>query len=150
MAAAQSYAKSKKLTLKVTKEASDSVDEGKIISTSPAAGSQVSAGDTLEVVVSTGAETEEVKKTYTVEYQASDDGSSASSSDDSSSSSSSSASSSSKDKGNHVQIYIQDDDHSIGNIYRDQYITKDTDFTITFPLRTTLARSRLSEMGKRS
>lgn len=148
LAAAQSYAKSKKLTLKVTKEASDSVDEGKIISTSPAAGSQVSAGDTLEVVVSTGAETEEVKKTYTVEYQASDDGSSASSSDDSSSSSSSSASSSSEDKGNHVQIYIQDDDHSIGNIYRDQYITKDTDFTITFSIKDNPGKIKIVRDGE--
>ncbi len=100
------------------------------------------------MVVSTGAETEEVKKTYTVEYQASDDGSSASSSDDSSSSSSSSASSSSKDKGNHVQIYIQDDDHSIGNIYRDQYITKDTDFTITFSIKDNPGKIKIVRDGE--
>ncbi|GHV97768.1 serine/threonine protein kinase [Lactobacillus nasalidis] len=126
---AQSYAKSKKLTVKVEKDYSDSVASGKVISTDPAAGTEVSEGDTLTVTVSQGAEKKEVKKTYTVDYQAE---SSSSSSSDSSDDSSSESASSSSTQGNHVRIYIQDDNHSLGNIYRDQYITKDTDFTITF------------------
>ena len=93
-----------------------------MISTDPAAGSEVSEGDTLTITVSKGAEQKEVKKTFTVDYQAAE----------SSSSSSESSSSSSSSQGNHVRIYIQDDNHSLGNIYRDLYITKDTDFTITF------------------
>ena len=119
---AQSYAKSKKLSVKVEKDYSDSVDSGDVISTDPAAGSEVSEGDTLTITVSKGAEKKEVKKTFTVDYQAAE----------SSSSLSESSSSSSPSQGNHVRIYIQDDDHSLGNIYRDLYITKDTDFTITF------------------
>ncbi|MCT3517440.1 Stk1 family PASTA domain-containing Ser/Thr kinase [Lactobacillus delbrueckii subsp. bulgaricus] len=119
---AQSYAKSKKLNVKVEKDHSDSVDSGDVISTDPAAGSEVSEGDTLTITVSKGAEQKEVKKTFTVDYQAAE----------SSSSSSESSSSSSSSQGNHVRIYIQDDNHSLGNIYRDLYITKDTDFTITF------------------
>ena len=100
-----------------------------MISTDPAAGSEVSEGDTLTITVSKGAEKKEVKKTFTVDYQAAESSSSSSESSDESSESSSSSSSS---QGNHVRIYIQDDDHSLGNIYRDLYITKDTDFTITF------------------
>ena len=123
---AQSYAKSKKLNVKVEKDYSDSVNSGDVISTDPAAGSEVSEGDTLTITVSRGAEKKEVKKTFTVDYQAEE--SSSRSSDESSDSSSNSSSS----QGNHVRIYIQDDDHSLGNIYRDLYITKDTNFTITF------------------
>ncbi len=129
LANAQSYAKSKKLNLKVEKDYSDSVDSGDVISMDPGAGSEVSEGDTLTVTISKGAEKKEVKKTFTVDYQPEESSSSPSESSDRSGSSSSSSSS---DKGNHVRIYIQDDDHSLGNIYRDLYITKDTDFTITF------------------
>ena len=115
---AQDYAKAKGLALKVTKDHSDSVASGKIISTDPDAGSSMKEGDSLAVTVSEGEE----NKTFSVAYKApaSEDN------DDSSSASSSSS------QGNHIRIYIQDDDHSLGNIYRDQYITKDTDFTITF------------------
>ena len=123
---AQSYAKSKKLNVKVEKDYSDSVNSGDVISTDPAAGSEISEGDTLTITVSRGTEKKEVKKTFTVDYQAEE--SSSRSSDESSDSSSNSSSS----QGNHVRIYIQDDDHSLGNIYRDLYITKDTNFTITF------------------
>lgn len=129
LANAQSYAKSKKLNLKVEKDYSDSVDSGDVISMDPGAGSEVSEGDTLTVTISKGAEKKEVKKTFTVDYQSEESSSSPSESSDRSGSSSSSSSS---DQGNHVRIYIQDDDHSLGNIYRDLYITKDTDFTITF------------------
>lgn len=129
LANAQSYAKSKKLNLKVEKDYSDSVDSGDVISMDPGAGSEVSEGDTLTVTISKGAEKKEVKKTFTVDYQPEESSSSPSESSDRSGSSSSSSSS---DQGNHVRIYIQDDDHSLGNIYRDLYITKDTDFTITF------------------
>lgn len=129
LANAQSYAKSKKLNLKVEKDYSDSVDSGDAISMDPGAGSEVSEGDTLTVTISKGAEKKEVKKTFTVDYQPEESSSSPSESSDRSGSSSSSSSS---DQGNHVRIYIQDDDHSLGNIYRDLYITKDTDFTITF------------------
>lgn len=129
LANAQSYAKSKKLKLKVEKDYSDSVDSGDVISMDPGAGSEVSEGDTLTVTISKGAAKKEVKKTFTVDYQPEESSSSSSESSDRSGSSSSSSSS---DQGNHVRIYIQDDDHSLGNIYRDLYITKDTDFTITF------------------
>ena len=129
LANAQSYAKSKKLNLKVKKDYSNSVDSGDVISMDPGAGSEVSEGDTLTVTISKGAEKKEVKKTFTVDYQPEESSSSPSESSDRSGSSSSSSSS---DQGNHVRIYIQDDDHSLGNIYRDLYITKDTDFTITF------------------
>lgn len=51
---AQSYAKSKKLNVKVEKDYSDSVDSSDVISTDPAAGSEVSEGDTLTITVSKG------------------------------------------------------------------------------------------------
>ncbi|NRO13623.1 hypothetical protein IMAU50064_00162 [Lactobacillus helveticus] len=38
-------------------------------------------------------------------------------------------------KGDHVQIYIKDDDHSLSNIYRDLYIKRDMSFSIPFSLK---------------
>lgn len=41
----------------------------------------------------------------------------------------------SESKGDHVQIYIKDDDHSLSNIYRDLYIKRDMSFSIPFSLK---------------
>lgn len=40
-----------------------------------------------------------------------------------------------ENKGDHVQIYIKDDDHSLSNIYRDLYIKHDMSFSIPFNIR---------------
>lgn len=53
---AESALKSLGLTVRVDYANNDSVDEGDVISTNPAAGSSVSAGDTITIVISRGSE----------------------------------------------------------------------------------------------
>lgn len=121
---AQDYAKDNHLTLQATQKYSDTVEKGMVISMSPEAGTEVESGSTITISVSKGPKQNQdkdssVTKTFTVNYKA--PGKDQSSSD--------------KDKGNHVQIYISDDDHSLSNIYRDLYIKHDMSFSIPFSLK---------------
>ena len=117
---AQEFAHKHGLTLQVSSAYSSKVKKGMIISMSPAAGTQVPRGSTISVNVSEGAKKERNStaiKNFTVSYEDNDE-------DDSD-----------NKRGNHVQIYIADDNHSIDNIYRDLYIKKDMNFSIPFELR---------------
>ena len=51
-------------------------------------------------------------------------------------------------EGNHVQIYIKDDDHSLGNIYRDLYIKHDMSFSIPFSLKDGSGQLKVIRDGK--
>ena len=136
---AQDYAKDNDLTLQINEEYSKSVDKGLIISTEPAAGTKVERGSTIIVKVSKGAKDDEhptnITKNFTVDYVAPD---------------------SAKDnqnkneglRGNHVQIYIKDDEHSLGNIYRDLYIKHDMSFSIPFSLKDGNGQLRVVRDGK--
>ena len=117
---AQEFAHKHGLTLQVSSAYSSKVRKGMIISMSPAAGTQVPRGSTISVNVSEGAKKKRdltAIKNFTVSYEDNDE-------DDSD-----------NKRGNHVQIYIADDNHSIDNIYRDLYIKKDMNFSIPFELR---------------
>ena len=117
---AQEFAHKHGLTLQVSSAYSSKVKKGMIISMSPAAGTQVPRGSTISVNVSEGAKKERdltAIKNFTVSYEDNDE-------DDSD-----------NKRGNHVQIYIADDNHSIDNIYRDLYIKKDMNFSIPFELK---------------
>ena len=117
---AQEFAHKHGLTLQVSSAYSSKVKKGMIISMSPAAGTQVPRGSTISVNVSEGAKKERNStaiKNFTVSYEDNDE-------DDSD-----------NKRGNHVQIYIADDNHSIDNIYRDLYIKKDINFSIPFELK---------------
>lgn len=117
---AQEFAHKYGLTLQVSSAYSSKVKKGMIISMSPAAGTQVPRGSTISVNVSEGAKKKRdltAIKNFTVSYEDNDE-------DDSD-----------NKRGNHVQIYIADDNHSIDNIYRDLYIKKDMNFSIPFELR---------------
>ncbi|WP_294919252.1 Stk1 family PASTA domain-containing Ser/Thr kinase [uncultured Lactobacillus sp.] len=117
---AQEFAHKHGLTLQVSSAYSSKVKKGMIISMSPAAGTQVPRGSTISVNVSEGAKKERdltAIKNFTVSYEDNDE-------DDSD-----------NKRGNHVQIYISDDNHSIDNIYRDLYIKKDMNFSIPFELK---------------
>ena len=117
---AQELAHKHGLTLQVSSAYSSKVKKGMIISMSPAAGTQVPRGSTISVNVSEGAKKERNStaiKNFTVSYEDNDE-------DDSD-----------NKRGNHVQIYIADDNHSIDNIYRDLYIKKDMNFSIPFELK---------------
>ncbi|RMC60616.1 Stk1 family PASTA domain-containing Ser/Thr kinase [Lactobacillus sp. ESL0259] len=117
---AQEFAHKHGLTLQVSSAYSSKVKKGMIISMSPAAGTQVPRGSTISVNVSEGSKKERnltAIKNFTVSYEDNDE-------DDSD-----------NKRGNHVQIYIADDNHSIDNIYRDLYIRKDMNFSIPFELK---------------
>jgi serine/threonine protein kinase len=114
---AQDYAHDHGLILQISEKYSETVEKGLIISQTPKAGSKVNRGATITVVVSRGPKEDRssnVTKSFNVNYEEADAHS---------------------HKGNHVQIYIQDDDHSLDNIYRDLYIKRDTSFSIPFSLR---------------
>ncbi|WP_294878541.1 Stk1 family PASTA domain-containing Ser/Thr kinase [uncultured Lactobacillus sp.] len=117
---AQEFAHKHGLTLQVSSAYSSKVKKGMIISMSPAAGTQVPRGSTISVNVSEGAKKERnltAIKNFTVSYEDNDE------------------EDSDNKRGNHVQIYIADDNHSIDNIYRDLYIKKDMNFSIPFELK---------------
>lgn len=131
---AQDYAKEHGLTLQINQEYSDEVEKDLVISMQPEAGTKVKRGSTVTIKVSRGPKEEKdttITKTFTVNYIGTDlnkDDKSDSKSGDASNKEDSS-------KGDHVQIYIKDDDHSLSNIYRDLYIKRDMSFSIPFSLK---------------
>lgn len=131
----QDYAHDNGLNLQVKDQNSDTVDTGIVISQDPAAGTTLSKGDNLTVTVSKGkssqsknssSSTSEVSKSFTVPY----------------------TSNGATKQGNHVQIYISDNDHDLSNAYKDLYITRDTSFTIPFTLSGKSGHLRVVEDGK--
>ncbi|RVU71647.1 MULTISPECIES: Stk1 family PASTA domain-containing Ser/Thr kinase [Lactobacillus] len=141
---AQDYAKEYGLTLQIIQEYSDHVEKGMIISMRPDAGTRVKRGSTVTVVVSKGpkedAKDTNVTKTFTVDYQAP--------ADETQGDNHREAEEKENAKGNHVQIYIRDDDHSLGNIYRDLYIKRDMSFSIPFSLKDGSGQLRVVRDGE--
>ncbi|EPC39481.1 PASTA domain-containing protein, partial [Lacticaseibacillus paracasei] len=110
---------------------SDTVDTGMVISQTPAAGTQVKPGDTVNVSVSQGPDPEETKtwsKTISIPYQAPASSSTASASN---SSGSTSSSSSAAPAPNGIQVFIADKTHNINTVYSSFNITADDQVTIT-------------------
>lgn len=127
---ARDYAHDHGLTLQISEKYSNTVEKGLIISMSPKAGTRVARGSVISVIVSKGPKSnrsEEITKSFTVDYQ-NDEARSR--------------------KGNHVQIYIQDDSHSLDNIYRDLYIKRDMSFSIPFSLHNGSGNLRVVRDGK--
>ena len=117
---------------------SDTVDTGMVISQTPAAGTQVKPGDTVNVSVSQGSDPEETKtwsKTISIPYQAPASSSTASASN-SSGSGSTSSSSSAAPAPNGIQVFIADKTHNISTINRSFNITADDQITITLQVST--------------
>ncbi|CCI85738.1 non-specific serine threonine protein kinase [Lactobacillus pasteurii DSM 23907 = CRBIP 24.76] len=131
LSSAQEYAEKNDLTLQITQDYSDTVEKDHIISMKPEAGTEVHPGSTITITVSKGKADEvttEITKTFTVNYV--DNNSSEDIDKDADDSSQSS-----DNLGNHIQIYIKDDNHSLSNIYRDLYIHDDMNFSIPFYLK---------------
>ena len=115
---AQKFAHRHGLTLQVNPTYSSKVKKGMVISMSPASDTEVSHGSTITVSVSEGPKKEKDStaiKTFTVTYEKNDEDT--------------------ESRGNHIQIYISDDNHSLNNIYRDLYIKRDVNFSIPFLLK---------------
>ncbi|GAA3634638.1 Stk1 family PASTA domain-containing Ser/Thr kinase [Lactobacillus hamsteri] len=129
---AQDYAKEHGLTLQINQEYSEDVEKGMVISMQPKVGTRVERGSTVTIVVSKGPKEEQkvtnITKTFTVDYVAP-------TKDENDDSDNKKMDEKSSGEGNHVQIYIKDDDHSLGNIYRDLYIKHDMSFSIPFSLK---------------
>ena len=144
---AQDYAKEHGLTLQINQEYSDEVERGLVISMQPEAGTKVDRGSTVTIKVSRGPKEEKdttVTKTFTVNYVGSDlkkddkfDGKSGETDTKEDNS-----------KGDHVQIYIKDDDHSLSNIYRDLYIKRDMSFSIPFSIKDGNGQLRVVRNGE--
>mgnify|MGYP005794373943 FL=1 len=144
---AQDYAKEHGLTLQINQEYSDEIERGLVISMQPEAGTKVDRGSTVTIKVSRGPKEEKdttVTKTFTVNYVGSDlkkddkfDGKSGETDTKEDNS-----------KGDHVQIYIKDDDHSLSNIYRDLYIKRDMSFSIPFSIKDGKGQLRVVRNGE--
>lgn len=120
-----------------------------IISMDPGPGTKVDRGSTVAIRVSRGPKEEKettITKNFTVSYV----GSAIDSSDktDNDKDEDSSSSKSSENKGDHVQIYIKDDDHSLSNIYRDLYIKRDMSFSIPFSIKNGPGQLRVVRNGE--
>ncbi|MDT0000146.1 Stk1 family PASTA domain-containing Ser/Thr kinase [Listeria cossartiae subsp. cayugensis] len=114
--AVEDYASSLGLKVSSKEENSDSVEKGQVISQSPSAGSNVSAGDTIEIVISAGPKEKQVKevtKTFNIAYTPSDE---------------------ENPQPQKIQIYIQDKNHSMTSSYRELTITQNTSVEITFQI----------------
>lgn len=134
---AQDYAKENNLTLQINQEYSDDVEKGLVISMDPGPNTKVDKGSTVTIKVSKGPKEEKdttITKTFTVNYVG-DNLNKGEKTDNEKENSSETSSEVSESKGDHVQIYIKDDDHSLSNIYRDLYIKRDMSFSIPFSLK---------------
>lgn len=132
------YANEVGLKIVISQAHSDTVDTGMVISQTPAAGTQVKPGDTVNVSVSQGPDPEETKtwsKTISIPYQAPASSSTASASN-SSGSGSTSSSSSAAPAPNGIQVFIADKTHNISTINRSFNITADDQITITLQVST--------------
>ena len=144
---AQDYAKEHGLTLQINQEYSDEIERGLVISMQPEAGTKVDRGSTVTIKVSRGPKEEKdttVTKTFTVNYVGSD----LKKDDKSDGKSGETDIKEDNSKGDHVQIYIKDDDHSLSNIYRDLYIKRDMSFSIPFSIKDGNGQLRVVRNGE--
>lgn len=121
--AAEDYAKTNQLEISSSEEYSDSVPEGQVISQKPSAGTSMAKGDNISVVISKGEKEKQVKtvsKDFTIPYKE-EDNSDAEADDD-------------QPKQEHVQIFIEDKNHTYSSVFRVLDITKDTSVTINFDI----------------
>ena len=146
---AQDYARDHGLTLQINQKYSDDVEKGLIISMDPGPGTKVDRGSTIAIKVSRGPKEEKettITKNFTVNYVGTADDSAGETDNNKDEDSSSSKSSSTK--GDHVQIYIKDDDHYLSNIYRDLYIKRDMSFSIPFSIKNGAGQLRVVRNGE--
>lgn len=121
--AAEDYAKTNQLEISSSEEYSDSVLEGQVISQKPSAGTSMAKGDNISVVISKGEKEKQVKtvsKDFTIPYKEEDNSDDEADGD--------------QPKQEHVQIFIEDKNHTYSSVFRELDITKDTSVTINFDI----------------
>ncbi|SDB88105.1 serine/threonine protein kinase [Pelagirhabdus alkalitolerans] len=124
---AREYLSENDLVIDVSEEYSDSVDEGRVISQSPSADSEVEVGSVVNLTISLGEEeqppvTENV--TFTVPYTGDE------TAEDSDEEDEQETENTTQTPRQDVRIYISDMNHDLNELYETDTITEDTEFTI--------------------
>lgn len=139
---ARDYAADNNLKLVVTEIYSENAEKGTVINQSPKQNTTVYPGDEVKLTVSKGkkesdsendssesssSNRQEVKvtKTFSVPYE-----------------------NTNNSEGNHLEIYVEDDNHSINNLYKEGYIKKDSVVSIPFNLTRGDGRIKIMRDGK--
>ncbi|WP_265487117.1 Stk1 family PASTA domain-containing Ser/Thr kinase [Lactobacillus sp. PV012] len=139
---ARDYASDNNLRLEISEIYSDTAEKGTVISQSPKQNTTVYPGDEVKLIVSKGKDEnkssqdsqnsssksqQEVKvtKTFSIPYEKT-----------------------SSLEGDHLQIYVEDDNHSINDVYKDIYIKKDAAISIPFNLSNGNGRVKIVRDGK--
>lgn len=113
----QQYAKDNDFSLNVSEEYNNDVEKGEVISQDPPANTEMSQGDSIDVIVSLGA-AEQPPRSAEVEFSVPYD---EKYEDDD------------KEKlvPQHVQIYVKDKNNDINKVFYEEKITKDEDYELT-------------------
>ncbi|HEY4600354.1 MAG TPA: Stk1 family PASTA domain-containing Ser/Thr kinase [Cerasibacillus sp.] len=115
---AKSYLEENGLKMNKKEEHSESVSKGHVIRHSPESGASLNKGATVDVYVSTGPE-EKPPVSHTVRFTVPYSGEIQGDDDDE------------KPKEQTVKIYIEDVEHQISKVYKEDKITSDTEYSIT-------------------
>ncbi|MDX8045008.1 Stk1 family PASTA domain-containing Ser/Thr kinase [Gracilibacillus sp. S3-1-1] len=111
---ATKYLEDRGLSVNITEEHSDDVDEGHVISQSPSANEEIEKGETVELTVSTGPEPKQPithKETFTIPYTGDAE--------------------EEEPEAQEVSIYVGDANHDISELYdEEKMITEDTEFSV--------------------
>lgn len=137
----EDYADDHGLELAVKQEHSDSVQSGLVISQDPADGTVVDRGTSLTVIISSGKETSSASNKNTSKNNESGSSHNSNNSNDSDNQKRNTTESinipfdgQDDKKSNSVQIYVQDSDHNLNNVYKSMSISNDTEVSIPFTL----------------
>jgi serine/threonine-protein kinase len=134
----EDYAGQYGLSLTITEAYSDTIAAGLVVSQSLAGGSAFVSGDALSVVISKGPEEPQVvsfSRTITIPYLPATVSESASESNNGQGSENANSNanvSSTSNEPNHIVIYVQDEDHTLSDVFREFDISADEVVTINF------------------
>lgn len=126
---AKKYLEDRKLKMNKLEENSDSVPEGEVIRQSPEANTELEEGATVDVYISIGEE--EIPPTphtvsFTVEYELEEEQVDGENNEDNNQQS--------EPQPQTVLIYIGDMNHNITDVFQEDTITEDTEYTITLTI----------------
>lgn len=126
---AKEYADDNGLTLDVSEEHDDSVDEGKVISQSPEANTEMTKGSEVKVTKSLGKKESPPKShsvTFTIPYEPDEESNNQENNDETET-----ENDDEEPAGQDVQIYVDDKDNSISDVFHEETITKDEEYELT-------------------
>ena len=139
---AKDYLEKNNLSMNKEEESSESTPKGEVIRQEPEAGTDLNEGSTIDVYISLGPEEKPPVShdvTFTVPYNPKEDdiekdADSEETSDDKNEEESDEKEET-KDRGSQtVEIYVDDMDHDISEVYEKETITEDKEFTITLTI----------------